>query len=432
MSRWFSLSSLCLSGLSLISCGNDISPFASDTDPCSLITSAEAERALGEPAQEGHRIDSTTCVFKSTRNNANAVTVQVYEAPGIDRRAGFNKERLRRDSVLISGLGDGAVRIDSPPSLSRLTFLRGENMVTVMVSSIHASDLAASVMAVGKLAAERYGATIVASEIPPASPVASADAATPGQQTAAPSLLRTSPVTVTQTRAVGTTSSTGPTKTSTIDTSTLVGTWQAQSKQGSTRHHFLLIIESDQSWKLSSLTQFDGMLNAESGLWSLDRMNTFNGQSWKGTYVTTQPDSFVSTGILHGTWTRLNADQLPSKIPVELWNLRKDSTSVPLFQLKSVDQALVGMWESTGTFAGGPASFVWAINASAATDLFILDTTRGTIVTKGSLVQLQPAQMRQRSLGIVAIQDGGFTTSDGKSSLRWTRLTPQPELTQPL
>lgn len=432
MSRRFSLSSLCLSGLALISCSNDMSPFASNTNPCSLITPAEAERALGEPAQEGHRTDSTTCVFKSTRNNADAVTVQVYEAPGIDRRAGFNKERLRRDSVLISGLGDGAVRIDSPPSLSRLTFLRGENMITVMLSSIHASDLAASVMDLGKSAAERYGATIVASEIPPAAPVASADAAAPGQPTAAASLLRTSTVTVTQTRAVGTTSSTGPTNTSTIDTGTLVGTWQAQSKQGSTRHNFLLVIEPDQSWKLSSLTQFDGMLNAESGLWSLDRINTFNGQSWKGTYVTTQPDSFVSTGILHGTWTRLNADQPPSKIPVELWNLRKDSTSVPLFQLKSVDHALVGMWESTGTFAGGPASFVWAIKASAATDLFIMDTTRGTIVTKDNLVRLQPTQIRQRSLGIVAVQDGGFTTSDGKTSLRWTRLTPQPELTQPL
>ena len=40
-------------------------------------------------------------------------------------RAGFDTERLRRDSILIAGLGDGAVRIATPPSLSRLTFLRG-------------------------------------------------------------------------------------------------------------------------------------------------------------------------------------------------------------------------------------------------------------------------------------------------------------------
>ncbi len=432
MSRWFSFSSLCLSSLTLISCGNGLSPFASNTDPCSLITSAEAERALGEPAREGQRTDATTCVFKSTRDSANAVTVQVDETPGKDRRAGFNKDRLRRDSVLVAGLGDGAIRIDSPPSLSRLTFLNGENLVTVMVSSIHASNLSDSVMAVGKSAAERYGAAVVASRIPPPPPVASTDAATADRQTGAPSLLRTSPVTVTQTRTVGETDSTGPTKASTIDTGTLIGTWQAHALQGTTKHNYLLVIGQNQSWTLSSLTQFDGVMDAESGRWSLDRANTFKGQSWKGTYVTRQPDSFVTTGSLHSTWTKLDGDQAPSKIPAELWSLRNNTTSVPVFQLKSVDRALVGVWESTGTYAGGPATFVWTIKASAATDLFIMDQTRGTVVTKGGIVQLQPTQKRQRTLGIVATQEGGFTTSDGKTSLRWTRLTPQPETPQPL
>lgn len=432
MSRWFSISSLCLSSLVLISCGNGISPFASDTDPCSLITSAEAERALGEPAQEGQRTDATTCVFKSTRDSANAVTVQVDETPGKDRRAGFNKERLRRDSVLVAGLGDGAVRIDSPPSLSRLTFLRGDNLVTIMVSSIHAGNLPASVLAIGRSAAERYGATVTASQFPPQSPVAASDTGTSAPQTGTSPALHTSPVTVTQTRNVGNTGSTGPTKSATIDTRTLVGTWQAHAMQGTTKHNFLLVIGENQSWTLSSLMQFDGVLDAASGRWSLDRANSFRGQSWKGTYLTTATDSFSSTGSLQGTWSRLEADQAPGKIPAELWSLRKDTTSVPVFQLKSVDHALVGLWESTGMYGGGPASFVWSIKASAASDLFVLDTTRGRIVTKGNLVQLQPMQKRQRSIGIVATHDDGFTTNDGKTSLRWTRLVTQPDPPLPL
>lgn len=432
MSRWFSFGSLCLSSLTLISCGNGLSPFASNTDPCSLITSAEAERALGESAREGERTDATTCVFKSTRDSANAVTVQVDETPGKDRRAGFNKDRLRRDSVLVAGLGDGAIRIDSPPSLSRLTFLSNDNLITVMVSSIHATNLSDSVMTIGRSAAERYGAAVVASRIPPPPPVASTDAATADHQTGSSLILRTSPVTVTQTRTVGETDSTGPTKASTIDTGTLVGIWQAHALQGTTKHNYLLVIEPNQSWILSSLTQFDGVLDAEAGRWSLDRANTFKGQSWKGTYATGQPDSFVTTGSLHGTWTKLDEAQPPSKIPAELWSLRKNTTSVPVFQLKSVDRALVGIWESTGTYAGGPATFVWTIKASAASDLFIMDQTRGTVVTKGGIVQLQPTQKRQRSVGIVATQDGGFTTSDGKTSLRWTRLTPQSDTSQPL
>ncbi|MEQ1793194.1 MAG: hypothetical protein ABL970_03300 [Nitrospira sp.] len=432
MSRLFSLSSLCCLSLTLTSCGSGASPFASNTDPCSLITSAEAERALGEPAQEGLRSDSKTCVFKSIRDSANAVTVQVEEAPGVDRRAGFNKERLRRDSVLISGLGDGAVRIDSPPSLSRLTFLRGENLVTVMVSSIHADNLQASVMAIGKRAAERYGATVALAQIPPASPAAGTGSSMPDRQTTSTSTLHTSPVTVTQTRSIEHTGSTGPTKASTTDTGALVGIWQAHRMQGTTRHNYLLEISPNQSWTLSALTQFDGVLDAASGRWALDRANSFKGQSWRGTYLTMQPDSFSSTGSLQGTWTRLEADQVPSTIPAELWSQRKDTTSVPIFQLKSVDHALVGMWESKGTYAGGPASFVWTIKASAASDLFIMDQTRGTVVTKGGLVQLQPVQKRQRSIGIVATQDGGFTTSDGTSSLRWTRLAPQPDAPHPL
>lgn len=434
MSRLFPLSSLCLSILTLISCGSGSSPFASDTDPCSLITAAEAERALDEPVREGQRTDATTCVFTSTRDSANAVTVQVDETPGKDRRTTFNKDRLRRDSVLVSGLGDGAIRIDSPPSLSRLTFLRGDNLVTVMVSSIHAPNLPVSVMAIGKHAAERYGATVAAAQTPSSSPAASTDTATDERKTGAPSRVRTSPVTVTQTRTVGATDSTGPTKASVVDPATLAGTWESLSMQGTTTHHHLLEIKPNQSWLLSSMVQFDGVLDAESGRWSLDRANTFKGQSWKGTYVTVteHPNSFVSTGSLHGTWTKLAADQPPSKIPAELWTLRKDTSSVPVFQLKSVDLALVGVWESSGTYAGGPATFVWTIKPSAAANLFIMDQTRGTIVTHSGIVQLQPTQKRQRSLGIVATQDGGFTTSDGKASLHWTRRTPPPDPTQPL
>ena len=210
--------------------------------------------------RSGQRADSKTCIFKSVRDSANAVTVQVEEAPGVDRRAGFNKERLRRDSVLIAGLGDGAVRIDSPPSLSRLTFLRGENLVTVMVSSIHAADLQASVMTIGKRAAERYGATVALSQIPPSSTVTASSDAMPDRQTTSSPALRTSPVAVTQTRSVEQTGSTGPSKASTADLSALVGTWQAHTMQGTTRHNYLLEIAPTQTWTLSSLTQFDGVL----------------------------------------------------------------------------------------------------------------------------------------------------------------------------
>jgi len=69
--------------------------------------------------------------------------------------------------------------------------MRGENVVTIMVSSIHASNLSDSVMAIGKSAAERLWAAVEASRIPPPPTVAATDAATADRQTGARSLLRT-------------------------------------------------------------------------------------------------------------------------------------------------------------------------------------------------------------------------------------------------
>lgn len=99
---------------------------------------------------------------------------------------------------------------------------------------------------------------------------------------------------------------------------------------------------------------------------------------------------------------------------------------MPVFQLKTVDPALVGRWEGTGTYAGGPASFVWSIKPSAAADLVIIETLQGTVRTKAGTTRLQPAQKRQRTVDIVAFHEEGFTTSDGKTSVRWTKVLSQP------
>jgi len=184
----------------------------------------------------------------------------------------------------------------------------------------------------------------------------------------------------------------------------------------------LLIIQPNLKWSLSSMMQFDGILNAEAGLWSLERANTFKGLGWKGTYRKMTPDSFASTGSVQATWKRLMIDQNPTHIPAELWNLRRDATSVPVFQLKTVDPDLVGTWEGSGAYTGGPAAFVWVIKSSAATDLLILDTLRGAVQTKDGIPQLQPAQKKQQRVSVIAFHDNGFTTTDGKTNLRWTQF----------
>lgn len=408
----------------LFSCGESSGLFASKTSPCSLMTIADAERALGEPVQDGTLADSTTCIFKALRNEGHAVTVQLDETHGKDRRTWFNKERLRRDSHLIPGLGDGAVRVDASPTLSRLTFMHKDTFVTVIVSSTQQKQLSESVTQLGRTAAARYGASLTAT-LPP-STSASSSTPMPGRGTRNETVAAPAPVALTQTLPAPSDIQTGPKKAASLDPTNLVGTWHTHVTQGTSRHDMLLIIQPNLMWSLSSMMQFDGILNAEAGLWSLERANTFKGLGWKGTYRKTTPNSFASTGSVQATWKKLSIDQNPTRIPAELWKLRREATSVPVFQLKTVDPDLVGQWEGFGTYAGGSAAFVWVIKSSAATDLLIVDTLRGAVQTKDGIPQLQPTQKKQQRVSVIAFHDRGFTTTDGKTNLRWTKFHSEP------
>ena len=403
----------------LLSCGESDGFFTSWTSPCSLLTVAEAQQALGEPVQEGTLSDPTTCLFKAQRHEGNTVTVQLDESVGKDQRVWFNKERLRRDSRLIPGLGDGAFQIDSSPTLSRLTFMHNDAFVTVIVASTKQKHLDESVTLLSRSVAAHYGATSTTALPPTASNPATGEAAS------AHLVSRPSPVALTQTLPGPSDIQTGPQKAPSLDPTGLIGTWHTRSTQGTTQHDMLLVIKPDLQWSLSSMMQFDGVVNAEGGLWLLERANTFKGLGWKGSYRKKTADSFASTGSVQATWTRLAPDANPKRIPTELWELRRDATSGPVFQIKTVDPDLVGQWEGTGTYAGGSAAFVWAIKPSAATDLLIVESLRGTVTTKNGLPQLQPIKKKGQRVSVVAIYDHGFTTTDGKTNLRWSKLRPE-------
>lgn len=413
--------------LFLISCGKIGNLFGSKTDPCSLVTVADAQQALGEQVEEGKSSESNTCTFKAHRNEGNTVTVQLVDTRGQERLAWFNKERLRRDSRLIPGLGQGAVRVDSA-SLSRLTFLHEDELVTVVVASTKQKQLADAVTRLSRTVAERYGATVTAT-IPSTGSGPMAE-----QEVQRDSSSRVASVALTQARPMHPEpSQEGPKKSTSIDPTNLIGTWHTRVSYGTIQHDLLLIVKPNLEWSLSSMMEFDGIMNAESGLWSLERANTFKGLGWKGTYRMTAPDSFATTGSVQATWKRVAPDQHPSRVPIELLNLRREATSVPVFQLKTVDPDLVGQWEGSGTYAGGRATFVWAIQPSAATDLLIVDSLKGTIQAKDGLPQLQPAQKKQQRVSVTALNDHGFSTTDGKTTLKWNKLQqPQPTETRQL
>ncbi|MGE0471845.1 MAG: hypothetical protein AB7L09_25475 [Nitrospira sp.] len=403
----------------LLSCGESGGLFTSTTNPCSLLTVAEAQQALGEPVQEGTLSDPSACLFKALRHASNVVTLQLDEPAGKDQRVWFNKERLGRDSRLIPGLGDGAFRIDSSPTLSRLTFMHRDALVTVSLASTKQKHLGESVTQLSRAVATHYGATL-ATTLPP-----TASNSNPSEGMNTHLVSRSTPVSLTQTLPGPPEPQARPHKAPSLDPTGLIGTWHTRSAQGTTQHDMLLIIKPNLEWSLSSMMQFDGVVNAEGGLWLLERANTFKGLGWKGSYREKTADSFASTGSVQATWTRLAPDEDPKRIPTELWKLRREATSVPVFQIKTVDPDLVGQWEGAGTYAGGSAAFVWAIKPSAATDLLIVESLRGTVKTKDGLPQLQPIKKKGQRVSVVAIYEHGFTTTDGKTNLRWSKLRPE-------
>lgn len=219
--------------LGLLSCSESSGLFSSKQTPCALMTVADAERALGEPVQEGVEADPTTCVFKAQRSAGNTVTVQLDETSDKDRRTWFNKERLRRDSHLIPGLGDGAVRIDSSPTLSRLIFMHKNALVTVILSSTNQTLLSESVTELGRTAAARYGASLSATLLPSTPPPVTSHRAK--TETVAPPTA----VTLTRTLPVSSGGQAGPKKSSSFDPASLVGTWHTHLTQGTTQHDLL-------------------------------------------------------------------------------------------------------------------------------------------------------------------------------------------------
>jgi hypothetical protein len=292
-----------------------------------------------------------------------------------------------------------------------------------MISSLTHPSLGEAVTALGKSAADRYGS---AAFIAKTSPLESETDRPLSSTKPSPAATSSAPVSMAQSSSATLGTGTGPVKSGSIDAASLTGTWHARTTNGLAKTHHLLVVQPTREWELSSVTLHEGLLDAHTGLWTMDRSMTLQGHTWHGTYQTIRDENFSTTGSLNARWKRIPEGENPTHIPAELWHIRRAAKRAPVFQLQSVDPELVGLWEGTGTYHGGTASFVWSIMPSAATDLLILETTHGTLGAKDGTLQLLPAKSLRRSMTIVAFHSDSFTTSDGKVTIRWNHTPPQP------
>lgn len=93
------------------------------TDPCLLVTAADAERALGGPVSEGKRNKEGGCDYHLQSDRGVHAGANVQERPGQDRKSFFNHESSKTNVIRINGIADGAYAFASPAGFVNLTFI---------------------------------------------------------------------------------------------------------------------------------------------------------------------------------------------------------------------------------------------------------------------------------------------------------------------
>lgn len=116
-------------------------------DACSLISKADAERALGEPVNAGEgeqrRNNASTCTYNSV-GNYGAHVVFIYAGRGPNERPAYDlaKRTLSRPEAL-SGLGDDAFAINLDALVTQVHVVKGDVYFTVAITHLTAGDRAA-------------------------------------------------------------------------------------------------------------------------------------------------------------------------------------------------------------------------------------------------------------------------------------------------
>jgi Protein of unknown function (DUF3558) len=110
---------------------------ANDVDPCSLITKAEAEAALGEPVQEPKvtTLGMRTCSFLPVKESLDKRIVSV----GVQRAGGPNLDAIKQvtsetaNTAPVPGIGEKAVW--EKGGVDELWILQGNALIRVVVST---------------------------------------------------------------------------------------------------------------------------------------------------------------------------------------------------------------------------------------------------------------------------------------------------------
>ena len=113
------------------------------TGPCSLLTKAEVQDAVGTPVSEGavNTINRTVCDFKVDALGSAVSVMLTGKAPGDS--AGKTVAELKKQKIaaqVVSGFGDGAYASNPGYGMQQLGVYKGTSHVIVTVLLMGAPD----------------------------------------------------------------------------------------------------------------------------------------------------------------------------------------------------------------------------------------------------------------------------------------------------
>ncbi|MET0514434.1 MAG: hypothetical protein ABW047_03770 [Nitrospiraceae bacterium] len=371
-----SLRSLLLSTL-LAGCSAQTDAVSQHINACLLVTEAEVEIAIGTPVTAPEKRSNTQCLYHAKANPDDTVVVEIDQNTGKQKKGQFNDERLKTKGTLISGIGDGAFTLPSPLGGIQLTFMKGDALVTLTLTSARHGTPFEALTNLAKSAAHRLAAQLPLGDVSPEAVAAA------------------------------------------LPAPKWTGDWYGCIPIGLLNAKGHLSLTDSGDWSLTTAVIAPGMLTATRGHWQVDSFQDI----LHGTYQLAGKEIFSTTGILNVKWNRVPKGQSPTRFDATLY---KSLTGIPhkiaVKRLPPVEPGMVGTWEGSARFVDHQEEFVWTITPGNVSEFYKSVLWTGRIEHDGDSLRLVvvPTKTAPFQFKVVNGEALDLTDSEGTVS-QWNR-----------
>jgi hypothetical protein len=361
----------------LAACSAQTDVVSQHINACLLVTEAEVEIAIGTAVTAPEKRSDTQCLYHAKVNPDDTVVVEIDRNSAKENKGHFNDERLKTKGTLISGIGDGAFTLPSPLGGIQLTFMKGDALVTLTLTSARHVIAFEAVMNLAKSAAHRLTAQLPLGDV------------SPGVVASVPS------------------------------TSKWAGDWYGCIPVGLLNAKGHVNLTDSGAWSLTTAVISPGMLTADRGHWQVDSFQDI----LHGTYQLAGKETFLTTGILSVKWEKVAKGRVPSRFDRILYkSLTGSPHKIAVKRLPPVEPALIGTWEGAAKFMDRQEEFVWTITSGNVSEFYKAVLWSGRIEQTGEVLRLVvvPTKAAPFQFKVVSDQALDLTDSDGTVS-QWSR-----------